>query len=90
MAWTSDGAPGGKAGAAHGSSGARNAAEWPEGLDPPLPRPHLRAGSRSKGISQEIPAYMRSCEGKQKETNKKTRSNNFLILWGFLPFLKMF
>ena len=32
-AWNSDWAPGGKAGTTHGSSGACNAAEQPEGLD---------------------------------------------------------
>jgi len=33
--------------------------------DPPLPRPHLRVGSRGKGIVLEIPAYWRSSKGKQ-------------------------
>jgi len=28
--------------------------------DPPLPRPHLRAGSGDKGISLELPVQLRS------------------------------
>jgi len=54
--------------ASPGSSGACNAiTEWPEGWsqDPPLPSPHLRAGSGGEGISLEIPAYLRPSEGKQ-------------------------
>ena len=31
----------------------------------PLPRPHLRVGSASKGISLEISVYLRPSEGKQ-------------------------
>ena len=31
--------------------------------DPPLPRPHLRAGSRGKGILLRIPLYVRYSEG---------------------------
>lgn len=33
--------------------------------DPPLPRIHLSIGSGHKGILLEIPAYLRSSEGKQ-------------------------
>jgi len=33
--------------------------------DPPLPRPHLRAGSGGKGFSLEIPAYLRPSKGEQ-------------------------
>ena len=33
--------------------------------DPPLPRPHLRAGSGGKGILLEIPADLRPSKGKQ-------------------------
>ena len=33
--------------------------------DTPLPRPHLRAGKGGKGISLEIPVYLRPSEGKQ-------------------------
>jgi len=33
--------------------------------DPPLPRPHLRVGSGSKGILLEIAAYLRLSKGKQ-------------------------
>ena len=33
--------------------------------DPPLPRPHLKVGSRSKGISLEFLVYLRPFEGKQ-------------------------
>ena len=33
--------------------------------DPPLPAPHLRVGSRGKGILLEIPAYQRISKGKQ-------------------------
>ena len=33
--------------------------------DPPLPRPHFRAGSRGKGISLEIPPYWWPSKGKQ-------------------------
>ena len=33
--------------------------------DPPLPRPHLRVGSGSKGILLGISAYLRSSEGKE-------------------------
>ena len=33
--------------------------------DAPLPRPHLRVGSGSKGISLEIPVYLRPSKGKQ-------------------------
>jgi len=33
--------------------------------DPPLPRPHLRAGSGGEGISLDIPAYWKSSKGKQ-------------------------
>ena len=32
--------------------------------DPPLPRPHLRAGSGGKGILLKIPAYLSSSKGK--------------------------
>jgi len=32
--------------------------------DPPFPRPHLRVGSGGKGISVEIPVYVRPSEGK--------------------------
>ena len=32
--------------------------------DPPLPRPHLRVDSGGKGISLEIPVYLRLCNGK--------------------------
>jgi len=34
-------------------------------LDPPLPRPHLRAGSRGEGVLLEIPAYLWPANGKQ-------------------------
>ena len=56
MAWTSDWAPGGKAGPTQGSSGANSASEWLEGwiLAPPLPWPHLRVGSGCKGVLLEI------------------------------------
>ena len=43
--------------------------------DPPLPRPHLRAGSGSKSISLEIPACLGLSEGKQ------LLSCLFLCLW---------
>ena len=33
--------------------------------DPPLPRLHLRVGSGDKGISVEIPVYLRPSKGKQ-------------------------
>ena len=33
--------------------------------DPPLPRPHLKVCSGGKGISLEIPAYLRPSKGKQ-------------------------
>lgn len=33
--------------------------------DPPLPRPHLRAGRVGKGILVEIPAHLKPSEGKQ-------------------------
>jgi len=36
---------------------------WSE--DPPLPRPHLRAGSGGKGILLEIHVYLRPSKGKQ-------------------------
>ena len=32
--------------------------------DQPLPRPHLRVGSGSKGVLLEISVYLRSSEGK--------------------------
>ena len=34
-------------------------------LDPPLPRPHLRAGSRGEEVLLEIPAYLWPANGKQ-------------------------
>ena len=37
--------------------------EWSQ--DPPLPKPHLSAGSGSKGILLEISAYLRPSEGEQ-------------------------
>ena len=36
------------------------------GQDAPLPRPHLRAGSGSEGISLGIPVYLRPSKGKSK------------------------
>ena len=33
--------------------------------DPPLPRPHLRAGSGGEGFLLEIPVYVRPSKGKQ-------------------------
>jgi len=33
--------------------------------DPPLPRPHLRTGSGSRGILLEIPAYLSPSAGRQ-------------------------
>ena len=33
--------------------------------DPPLPRPHLRAGSGGEGISKEVRVYPRPSEGKR-------------------------
>lgn len=33
--------------------------------DPPLPSSHLRVGSGAEGVLLEIPAYLRSAEGKQ-------------------------
>jgi len=33
--------------------------------DPPLPRPHLRAGNGGEGILLEIPVYLRPFKGKQ-------------------------
>ena len=33
--------------------------------DPPLPRPHLRAGSGDKDVLMEVPMYLRSSKGKQ-------------------------
>jgi len=36
--------------------------DWSQ--DPLLPRPHLRVGSGGKGISVEIPVYVRPSEGK--------------------------
>jgi len=32
--------------------------------DPPLPRPHLRAGSRDNSILLEVPVYLSSLKGK--------------------------
>ena len=63
MACTSDGAPGGKAGPTQRSSGACNAPGRSQ--DPPLPRPHLRAGSGGKDILLVIPVNLRSSKGKQ-------------------------
>ena len=34
-------------------------------MDPPLPSPHLRVGSRGIGVLLEIPVYLRPSEGKQ-------------------------
>ena len=31
--------------------------------DPPLPRPHLKAGSESESTLVEIPVFLRSSEG---------------------------
>ena len=69
-AWSTDWAPGGKAGPTKGSSGACNAKqcntpEWPEGVNLPLPRLYLRVGSGCKGILLEISAYLRVSKGKQ-------------------------
>ena len=33
--------------------------------DPPLPRPHLRAGNGGEGILLEVPVSLRPCKGKQ-------------------------
>ena len=33
--------------------------------DPPLSKPHLRVGSRGRGVLLEIPGYLRPLEGKQ-------------------------
>ena len=35
------------------------------GQDPPLPSPHLRAGSGGKGRLLEVPVHLRPSEGKQ-------------------------
>ena len=67
MAWSSDWAPGGKAGPAQGASGVCNALSDQKGWnqDPPLLRPHLRDGSGGKGILLEIPMCLRLFRGKQ-------------------------
>ena len=61
MAWTSDWAPGGKAGPTQGAQ--VHAMDLTQ--DPPLPRPHLRAGSGDKDVLMEIPVYLRPSKGKQ-------------------------
>ena len=62
MAWSSDWAPGGKAGPTQGGSGACNAAEWLEGLEPGS-SPYLRVGSGGEGFLLEILAYLRPSKG---------------------------
>jgi len=45
---------------------ARHLNDWKEwSQHPPLPRPHLRAGSGDRGISLEIFVYLRPFKGKQ-------------------------
>jgi len=61
MAWTSDWAPGGKAVPTQGAQ--VHAMDLTQ--DPPLPRPHLRAGSGDKDVLMEIPVYLRPSKGKQ-------------------------
>ena len=55
----------GKAGPTQKSSGTCNSSEWLLSQDPPLLRLHLRVGSGGRGISLDIPLYLRLCKGKQ-------------------------
>ena len=48
------------------SIGAMHLSDWKGwSQDPPLPRPHLRVGSKGRGIFLEISVYLVPSEGKQ-------------------------
>jgi len=66
MAWSSDWAPGGKAGLTQRSSGECSAPEWPAGVEPGSnPAQTSFKGWQWRYLLLELPAYLRPSKGKQ-------------------------